>query len=86
MGRIHCLNTPAPGPEQAAGDGAEAVAAIAHGQQVEGVARPRLAPAARDGLGRSLGCEGALELVRDDQDLQCHAGVHGPESAAQSQI
>ena len=66
MGRVNRLNALEPGLEQRAGDFAKAVAAVAHGQPVEGIVRPRFAPAAGDGLTGGSGGEGALKLVRDD--------------------
>ena len=44
----------------------EAIAAIAHGQQLENIARPRLPPAARNRIRRSARAERAFEFVGDD--------------------
>ena len=72
MGRIDGLDALDLGLEQRAGDFAKPVAAVAHGQQVQRVLRPRPAPAARDGLRGGGGGEGAFELVGNDQDVQRH--------------
>ena len=55
--------------EQSADDFAEAVAAVAHGQQLQLILRTRTGPAAPDGFGSNLGGEGSLELVRRDDDF-----------------
>ena len=59
-------------PECGADNFAEAIAAIAHGQQAERVRRSRRAPSARHRVGGRMGGEGALELVGSDENAQRH--------------
>ena len=65
-GRLHFA------AHQAADDFTKTVAAIAHGQQVQGIAAARFAPAGRDGFGRRARGERALEFIRDNQNLERH--------------
>ena len=75
MGRINRVNGPEPGLEQRTADFAESIAAIAHGEEIESVPRPRPTPAPGQSLRGSLGSEGAFEFIGNDQDTQRHGGV-----------
>ncbi len=59
--------------KDAADDFAKAIAAVAHREQRQVILRPRSFPTRRYGLCRLVSGECALELVRADQNLQCHA-------------
>ena len=72
MGRIHRFDALAPGSQQRARDFPKPVPAVAHGQQLQAIPRPRRAPAARDGVRRGGGRQGAFELVGDDEHAQRH--------------
>ena len=65
--RPHALQLRA---ERRAEDLPKAVAAVADGQQREAVLGPGLAPADGDGFGGGLRGEGALELVRGDENAE----------------
>src|SRR3954471_8297481 len=58
------------GADQAADDFAEAVAAVAHGEDFELIVRADGAPALGDGFGGLAGGQGSFEFVRYDQDFQ----------------
>ncbi len=69
MGGVHGFHRLRDGAQQVADDLAEAIAAIAHGQQVQGIVGPHRPPARGDGLGGFPRREGSLELVGNDQDF-----------------
>ena len=72
MGCVHRADGLALRLEQAADDFAEAVAAITHGEKIEKVPWPLLAPAPGNGVRGGLRSQGAFELVGNDQHAQGH--------------
>ncbi len=65
------------GVEMLGEDGAEAIAAIAHGQEFKEIGGMNRGPTAGDGVGGLMGGEGSLELVRRDE----YPAWHGVERA-----
>jgi hypothetical protein len=60
------------GVDKLAEDAAEAVAAIAHGEEIEMVPGPCATPSGGDGSGGLVGGQSAFKFVRDDQDGERH--------------
>jgi hypothetical protein len=66
MGGIRGCEVLFPGAEQTTEDFAEAIAAVGHRQETEGILRPRLSPAARDRCRGGSGGERSFKFVRND--------------------
>ena len=75
MRRIHRLHGSGFSVKPGADDVAEAVAAVAHWQELEDIARSRFAPARGNGPGGGPRGERAFEFVGNYQNLQRHVPV-----------
>ena len=76
------------GRVQLAEDFAEAVPAVAHGKELQGVVRPDASPTAGDGVGGGGGGESSLEFVRSDQDPLAHGSERSvrPNPSARDKV
>lgn len=63
------------GAEEAGEDGAETIATIAHGEEIEVVVGAGGFPAVGDGGGGGLGGESAFEFIGDDEEAEGHGGL-----------